>query len=121
MTEYPAIPTHLLVAKCDARENAYRVVSESDFYPLPGINVVHTNFLVPEMAVVTANYMLFGTPVNGARVYFERPLAVDGNEQQVMRNVIVGIKLALDEELSELPDVVERIRELESLLAGGRP
>lgn len=119
MTAY--VTTHQLRRIDAARMNAYRVVSDSNFYPLKAIPIDGTEHEVPEMAIVVADYLLFGSPANGICVYFERPGSVDGNEQQVMRHLITGIKLGLDEELSELPDIVERIQELEALLAGGRP
>lgn len=121
MTEYPGIPSDLLEPMCNAVDNAYRVVSGNNFYPLRAVPIKDTDYEVPEMAIVITEYLLFGTPTNGVKVYFERPGSVDGNEQRVMRHLITGIELALDEELSELPEVVARIKELKALLAGGRP
>lgn len=129
MTEYHAIPTSALRAIEDARYNAYRVVSDNDFYPLPAVAVPDTDYSVPEIAIVTIEYLLTGTPTNGISVYFEAGAEMDANKMTVMAMVLVGIK-QLGEKLELLPDtIIERMCELDQLQdewiaahqRGGRP
>lgn len=119
MTEH--LPTDMAHVTERALMHVYEVVSTSNFHPLTAIAIPDTVYAVPEIAIVMSNYLLLGTPANGGTIYFERPIRVDGDELGVIHLVITAIKIALDEELSELPDVTARIRALETLMAGGRP
>jgi len=99
----------------DARHNAYRVVSDNDFYPLRSVAIPGTDYSVPEIAIATIEYLLEGTPTNGASVYFEPGAEMDANKMTVLSLVLVGIK-KLDDDLELLPGgVINRMSELDQL------
>lgn len=99
----------------DARRNAYRVVSDNDFYPLPAVAIPGTDYLVPEIAIATIEYLLKGTPTNGASVYFDLGAEMDPNKMTVMSLVLTGID-GLGEDLELMPDsIIDRMSELKQL------
>jgi hypothetical protein len=70
---------------------------------------------VPEIAIATIEYLLEGTPTNGASVYFEPGAEMDANKMTVLSLVLVGIK-KLDDDLELLPGgVINRMSELDQL------
>ena len=115
MTENPVAPDRAIKSIDDARANAYRVVSDNDFYPLRPVEVPGTAYAVPEIAAVVVEYLLTGTPSNGISVYFEPGAQMDGNKMTVMSLVVIGIK-QLGDDLDLLPlEIIDRICELERL------
>lgn len=115
MTENPVVSRQTLKAINDARINAYRVVSENDFYPLQPVDIPDTSYTVPEIAATAIEYILTGTPTNGVSVHFEPGAQMDGNKMTVLSFVTIGIK-GIGDDLELLPDeVIERICELDRL------
>jgi len=74
-----------------------------------------------EMVHAVVQYVVLGSPTNGADVYFERTQGLTDVELKIISCIPVGVKLALDDVLDHDLSIVIRIEHVEGLLKGRCP